>query len=146
MVTYRCPTQAERAEFLVMILAQLGEDSSSAFAYLGITAQQFEHAYASVGEVRVIDRDGVTVGYVWIENRDDILHIHGVIIRPEHRNQGIGARLFKQLSAEFSAQVASIELGVQHSNVAAQRFYLRHGFVCEADLPEAGVQVMRKRI
>ncbi len=128
------------------VLAQLGEDAARAFAYLGITAQQSERALASVGEARVLQYAGVNAGYVWIEKQEDILHIHGVIVRPEHRNRGMGATLFAQLSDEFRNGISSMKLGVQSSNDAAQRFYRRQGFICEADLPEAGVVVMRKRM
>lgn len=128
MITYRSPTEEEREELLRLILDQVGNQSEEAMAFLGLTPDKFAQVYHSTGEVRVIIADGAKAGYVWIETRGRILHLHAIILHPTVRGKGIGTRVVHELAREFASRVDEIELGVQDSNAAALRFYERLGF------------------
>lgn len=119
---WREPTAAERDELLQVILDQLGEQSESALAFLGLTREQFAQVYRTTGEVRVVRDAGADVGYVLIEKRDRTLHLHALILRPSARGRGIGTRVLQALRAEFSSRVDEIELEVQEGNTQAIRF------------------------
>ena len=55
------------------------------------------------------------------------LHLHHVVVDPEHRSEGIGSRLVSALAS--SAAPGRITLKVHPDNAAAARFYERLGFV-----------------
>lgn len=62
--------------------------------------------------------------------------LEDMIVHPAHRGSGAGSRLL-QAAVEFarSAGCLRITLLTDRDNVAAQRFYQRHGFESSAMLP-----------
>lgn len=140
---YRAPTAEERDELLQMILDQLGGQSESTLAFLGLPRERLAQVYRTTGEVRVVQDDGADVGYVWIEERDRTLHVHAIILRPSARGRGIGTRVLQALRAEFSSRVDEFELGVQDANTAAIRFYERAGFRRVSTETAPGFSIMR---
>jgi len=133
----------QRDEFFGMTLAQIGSETDGALDYLGLTGEEFETLYRRVGEVRAVDDDEIHMGYVWIELRDETLHIHGVILFPERRGQGVGARLIQALCREFEGQAGAVKLGVQVSNPAAIRFYKRLGFEDVTEETAPGFRILQ---
>lgn len=67
--------------------------------------------------------------------------LEDMVIHPERRNRGYGAQLI-QAAIELARQeaIARITLLTDHDNVAAERFYARHGFAKSTMLP------MRQRL
>jgi ribosomal protein S18 acetylase RimI-like enzyme len=56
--------------------------------------------------------------------------IKDIVVAPEARDKGIGARLLSAAFAEFQQRgLAHVDLKVEASNVHAQRFYRWHGMV-----------------
>ena len=134
----------QRDEFFAMMLTQMGCEADGALGYLGLTREKFETLYRTVGEVRAVDDDGMHVGYVWIELRDDRLHIHGIILFPKKRGQGSGTRLIQALCREFEGRASAVELGVQVSNPAAIRFYERLGFEDVTEKTAPGFRILQR--
>lgn len=146
MLVFATATKIQRVQFLGMLLDQMGPDSQAGFEHLGISRQDFEELYAAKGEVRVLLQREQLAGFIWIELRDHVLHIHGIILLPEMRGCGIGQSAIELLEREFHARIAFIELGVQTKNVRAHRFYRRVGFEpVNRHLPP-GFAVLRKPI
>jgi len=141
-----CATPAERAALLELMRGELASRLDRIMALMGLTWPAFEKLYESRGEVRTIRADGIVAGYDWIEHRGRELHLHAIILLPEHRGRGIGGTVLRALEREFAGRVDVIELGVEQDNTGARSFYLREGFAAERVLPDLGFEVMRKRV
>jgi ribosomal protein S18 acetylase RimI-like enzyme len=139
-------TPSERAALLALMRSELATRLDRIMAVMGLTWTQFEGLYQSRGEVRTIRVADVVAGYYWIEQRCRELHLHAIIVLPEHRGRGIGGSALRGLEAEFAGRVDLIELGVEQGNTGARSLYTRAGFVVEEVLPDLGFEVMRKRI
>ncbi|HVP57411.1 MAG TPA: GNAT family N-acetyltransferase [bacterium] len=139
-------TPAERARLLALMRKELASRVDRILTLMGLTWPQFEALYASRGEARTIRRDGVVVGYCWIEQRARELHLHAIFVLPEERGRGIGSRALRGLESEFRGKVDVIELGVEQTNTAAKALYERQGFKVEQVLSELGFDIMRKHL
>ncbi len=78
---------------------------------------------------RVMELDGVLIGYAgtWVIFEE--AHVTNVAIMPEWRNRGFGERLMRDLmrtSLEYGATCMTLE--VRENNFTAQRLYTRLGF------------------
>ena len=128
MATLRIPREGEIESFLSMFREQLGESEDAALAHLGISWDDLAGLFATVGEIRTIEDNGASAGFVWIELRERELHIHAIVLRPDARGRGIGRLTFAALRREFQTRADVIELGVQEDNAHALAFYRRLGF------------------
>jgi len=144
MVRFGKPTSDQRSEFFQMILEQLGAQTDSALESLGLSMKDFAQLYDATGEVRTISAQDAPAGYLWIELREGIVHIHGFILYDGMRGRGIGGQAVRALASEFENRADFIELGVQDSNRRAIRFYERLAFRESAEAAAPGFKVLRK--
>jgi GNAT superfamily N-acetyltransferase len=110
-------------------LRDLGPDQVAAF--VGWTAAHVETHLPFVAEV-----DGSVVGSAWLHVAERVPghesqnrwygDVQSVMVRPEHRNQGIGSALMSAILAE--AVRRELEHVTVHSGRRAVEFYLRNGF------------------
>jgi ribosomal protein S18 acetylase RimI-like enzyme len=119
-------------------------DAERIYAELGLTADEVARLPHEVGELREVEEDGATAGYVWLELRERTLHMHALLLEPEFRGRGIGGRVLCELEEEFCDRADEIELGVEPGNVPAMRLYERGGF--ERVGERLGFLIMRKRL
>jgi ribosomal-protein-alanine N-acetyltransferase len=84
----------------------------------------------------VAERDGRVVGFLMARAVADEFEILNVAVAPEDRCGGVGGRLLEAALA-FGEQAGARRafLEVRESNLAAQRFYQRHGFTVIARRP-----------
>ena len=86
--------------------------------------------------MRHIVSDGERVGYITLRPVPDsvpaALHIDHLYIRPQHQGQSVGAWVLDWAKAQAAAQGCDITLSALKQS-AANRFYLRHGFVQVAE-------------
>lgn len=68
------------------------------------------------------------VGYAIVSERDEWLHLHHLMVAPEHRSCGIGKQLVAQLLKEAEAAERPLSLKVHKENAGAIRFYEGLGF------------------
>lgn len=69
------------------------------------------------------------LGYAIAWEMGDELHLANIAVAPETRCKGVGSRLLRQMMAVGrELGCCRMYLEVRRSNVAAQRFYQRHGF------------------
>jgi ribosomal protein S18 acetylase RimI-like enzyme len=71
--------------------------------------------------------DGIPCGYVWIEDRDDDIHVHELVLLPEFQGQGVGSSLLRQVMERASKRQVPVRLGTFHAN-RALNLYRRLGF------------------
>ncbi|MBI1385545.1 MAG: GNAT family N-acetyltransferase [Rhizobiales bacterium] len=87
-------------------------------------------AYAStyLGAVhRIIQLDGIDVGRLIVDRRDDLMLIIDLSLLPEYRGRGIGTDLLRSLLNEALGGKVPVRLHVER-NSPALSLYLRHDF------------------
>jgi len=135
-----------RAAFRVLFEEHLTDELEPALRDLGLTHAELLELPERVGELSAARLGTEVVGFVWIEVRELVLHVHGLVLRPECRGRGLGARLLRALEEEFRGIVDELELGVHDANEGARALYLRCGFRDVERRPEIGFSIMRKRV
>ncbi|MDT5287172.1 MAG: hypothetical protein QOF88_2061 [Mycobacterium sp.] len=78
--------------------------------------------------VRVIVVDGVDVGRLDVEERDDEVFLALIELAPVHQGRGIGSRLIRELLDRASADGKRVTLSVLEVNHRAYQLYRRLGF------------------
>ncbi len=78
-------------------------------------------------EAWIILRDGTAVGWLGKRALPDEIFLTELYVAPEHRNQGIGARVLRDLIAEARRGDKCVSLGVM-KNHPSRRLYEREGF------------------
>jgi ribosomal protein S18 acetylase RimI-like enzyme len=121
--------------------------------YLGPTLElmemtwpEFGRLFRSVGQVYGVYEEGQAAGFCWIEERERVLHLHGLILRESSRGRGIGTEVLKMLEERYREEMDAIELGVHESNVRARALYERLGYETVNALEDLGFYVMQKRL
>jgi len=84
----------------------------------------------------IAENSGQVIGFMaCVVNAPGQARVLMLAIDAPHRNQGIGTQLMTTFIRECAVRgMKSIELEVRHSNVAAIRFYKRHGFLISYSL------------
>ena len=82
----------------------------------------------SAGSTRHIICQGQRVGFVVVKPKADGLLLDHFYLHPDFQGRGIGAATLAILFAEADAQGKILHVGALRES-AANRFYLRHGFV-----------------
>ncbi len=115
-------------------------------ATLDIEENEFANLFRSVGEVFVAKQDEVMTGFYWIERRDEVLHIHGIILDEPYRHQGHGRAMMSTIEKTHAGEVKDIELGVKTNNTPAINLYKSLGYKVVKTHEAIGFYIMRKRI
>ena len=96
-------------------------------------AQQFEaqhhyyHEQFPSADYLVIERDGTSIGRIYLDRRKDELRLIDIALVPEARNQGLGGALLLDLLDEAQAVSLPVRIHVEKNN-PAMRLYLKLGF------------------
>lgn len=67
------------------------------------------------------------IGRLYIDQREDEIRIVDIALLPQYRNQGIGARLIKDVLADATKRGLVVRIHVEHNN-PAMNLYDRLGF------------------
>ncbi len=145
-LTYKEATEDDFSVFMDLIHADAGDYLEHAMKLMKMDWRKFEHLFRTVGEVRGIYVDGALAGFCWVEHRDDVLHIHGLILKNEYQDRGIGSEVLGMLEDRFAGVVDALELAVHDSNVRAKQLYERLGFETVRRLDDEGFDIMQKKI
>ena len=130
--------------FAELFAEAMPPDAERVYAELGLTPERVAELPHEIGEVRPVEEDGATAGYVWLELRERTLHVHALLLEPRFRGRGIGGRVLSGLENEFRGKIDEVELGVEPGNAPALRLYERAGF--ERVGERLGFLIMRKRV
>ncbi len=143
-MNYRALEASEYETFFSMMKEKTGTYLEPTLAAMGLDWSCLRDMVCAVGEVRAVDRQGVPVGFVWIEKRGSRLHVHGLVIDPVFRGRGIGSSVLRDLENEFAGEADAIELGVHDSNHRARALYERLGFKLAETRNDVGFLIFRK--
>jgi ribosomal protein S18 acetylase RimI-like enzyme len=144
MLSYEPAQTNAYDELLSLLRDQASGYLQATLNLMQMTWDQFAHRFRSVGQVYGIYQDGQLAGFYWIEEREDTLHLHGLILKSEFQGQGIGSQVLAMLAASYRSRVKAIELGVHRSNERAIALYERTGFETARTLDDLGFLVMQK--
>jgi putative acetyltransferase len=91
-----------------------------------------ERTPARVSDTTVAEVDGTVVGFIMIAGDE----VEQVFVDPAHHGSGIAAPLLAEAERQVGAAgYAQTWLAVVVGNARARRFYEKHGWVDEGDLP-----------
>jgi GNAT superfamily N-acetyltransferase len=77
---------------------------------------------------RIIVLRGLDAGLLVTETESNFVWLVKLYLLSTYRNKGLGAALLAHVFREADALGKSVRLRVLKVNMAAQRFYIRHGF------------------
>lgn len=146
MLTYTKPNIEEFDRLFDLMRDETSDYLKDSLWMIGLTMSAFRSKFKSVGEVVEICHDEEAAGFYWIEQRDDILHLHGLILRREFQGRGLGVMVMDHIERQCGHDVSAIELGVYHDNLAARKLYDRMGYKTVRTLDDVHFDVMRKHL
>lgn len=142
---FTAPLEEQRFDRFSELFAEfMPANAEEVYAELGLTPQEAARLPQQLGELRQVVEDGEVAGYLWLELRERTLHVHALLLEPEARGHGLGARVLVELEEEFRDRADEVELGVLPENERAFRLYERAGF--EQVEERLGFVVMRKQL
>lgn len=144
MLSY-LPARADQYEELLPLMeTDAANYLHDTLSLMQMSRAQFAHLFRTVGEVFTIHQDGQLAGFYWIEERGEVLHLHGLILKASFQGQGIGTQVLQMLLDHYRDRVKAIELGVHQSNERAHKLYQRLGFEEVKFREEVGYYIMQK--
>jgi ribosomal protein S18 acetylase RimI-like enzyme len=136
-VALRPATDRDR-EFLLRVYASTREDEMAlvdwdvgqkgAFLRMQFDAQDRHYRqHYTTAQFQVILLDGEPVGRLYVDHWPDEIRVVDIAVLTEHRGQGIGTLLMRQILAEGERLGLPVRVHVEQFNPAL-RFYVRLGF------------------
>ena len=145
MLTYRPAAPEQYDDFLQLLVAESRDYLDTTLHLMGADWDRFAQLFHTVGQVCSIYSEDGCAGFYWVEVRDAVLHLHGLILRPEFQGKGIGRQVLADLEAQYQGRVEAIELGAHRSNQRALALYQRAGFQTVKTLEELGFLILQKK-
>ncbi len=142
-LTFQLAKDEQIDEFLELMRQEAADYVHPTLEKLGWSWEEFTQRARGVGWVFCIYRGEKKVGAYWIEERERVVHLHGIVIAPSYQGQGIGTQVLKHLMDQYRGRMDAIELGVHASNVRAKALYERLGFRTVKVLPEVGFYILQ---
>jgi GNAT superfamily N-acetyltransferase len=111
-----------------MSLVDWSAAEKSAFLRMQFDAQSRYYADVfSHARFEVIELEGRAIGRLYVEQRDDVIHVIDIALLPEWRGKGIGSRIMKAILNQAASARLPVQIHVEQFN-PAMRLYLRLGF------------------
>lgn len=144
MLTYKPATSEQYDEFFQLMRDEAADYLEHTMNLMRMTLEHAKHLFKTVGKVYGIYQDNRLVGFYWIEERERILHLHGLVLRGDFQRKGIGTKVLNMLEAEYRSRMEAIELGVHQSNEGVKSLYEKLGYRTVRHLSELGFYIMQK--
>jgi ribosomal protein S18 acetylase RimI-like enzyme len=144
MLTYRPGTPEQYDEFLQMIWDDGREYMEIAMGVIQMTWEEYAQFFRTRGVVQAICQDNNLAGFYWIEEREDTLHLHGLILKSEFQGHGIGTAVLSMLADRYTGRLDRIELGVYQKNTGAIKLYEKMGYCITKTLTDPPFHIMQK--
>ena len=111
-------------------LAQTGWSRDEIEAFLNIQFEVQRRFYIETfksARFDIIEFHGKAAGQLYVDRRNDEIHIIDIALLPKHRNKGIGSQLIKELLAEAGNKSLPVRVHIEDGNPAIS-LYRRLGF------------------
>jgi len=145
MLSYRLANPEQYETFFDLMVAESSAYIHTTLQLMGADLDEFSQLFRTVGEVYGVYQDGALAGFYWVEVRETVLHLHGLILRPKFQGQGIGQAVLIYLEEQYFERVEAIELGVHRSNERAIALYEKQGYRTVRAFADLGFYVMQKQ-
>jgi ribosomal protein S18 acetylase RimI-like enzyme len=86
-------------------------------------------------EAWVIQREGLPVGALVLEQQPDAYYIHQIGVLPDYQGRGLGTATIRWVFGQATARDLAVTLSVVWTNDRARRLYERLGFEITARQP-----------
>ena len=86
-------------------------------------------------DIRIIQFDGIDIGFLSTANTADTLNVDQLYILPEYQGKGIGAACMKRIINDANLEQKPVTLQVLKINTRATAFYQRLGFTIVDENP-----------
>jgi ribosomal protein S18 acetylase RimI-like enzyme len=137
MISLR-PITPEDTSFLAAVYASTradellvtgwSDEQKAAFCRLQFDAQSAHYRENYPGALfQVIERDGISIGRLYVAHWEREIRIVDISLLPEHRGAGIGTKLLGELQEEAKAAGKTLSIHVERFNPAL-RLYQGLGF------------------
>ncbi len=146
MLTYKPAIYEQYDEFWQLMLKEAADYLERTMELMQMTLEEAQHLFKTVGQVCGIYQEDALAGFYWIEERDTVLHLHGLVLASEFQGKGIGTQVLTMLASTYSGKMETIELGVHESNVGARRLYERLGYQVVEYMDDLGFYIMQRSL
>lgn len=144
MLTYKPITNEQYDEFMQLVLKEAADYLARTMELMQLTLEQAQQLFKATGQIYGIYQEESLAGFYWIEERGNVLHLHGLILKGEFQGKGIGTRVLSMLVDRYSDQMEVIELGVHESNAKVRGLYERLGYQIVRHLHDLGFYIMQR--
>ncbi len=134
----------ELDELFILMRQETSEYLKDSLWQIGMSEAAFQAQFKAVGSIYLIIVDNQQAGFYWVEKRETILHLHGIILRREYQGRGLGYQVMKMLEYRHGEGVTAIELGVSRFNHQAHHLYEQLGYRVVDRLNGLEFDIMRK--
>lgn len=141
-VTYRPMAEADLPFIAALYASTRAEEVASTqwpeemqHAFLAQQHQAQHHHYQAhypKAEWLIVEAAGAPIGRLYLDERDDDLHLIDISLIPERRGGGIGTAILEDMLDQARGLGKTITLYVEPPN-PARRLYLRFGFSSEGE-------------
>ena len=145
MLSYRLSSPEQFEHFFNLMVEESKDYIHTTLQLMQADLVEFSHLFRTVGEVHGIYKDDELAGFYWVELREAVLHLHGLILRPEFQGQGIGVEVLSFLEAQYLENLKVIELGVHCTNERAIALYEKQGYQTTRTDEDLGFLIMQKQ-
>lgn len=97
----------------------------------------------TIGTVYQIRKDDQSTGYLWIEERGRVVHVHGLVMHDAFKSKGIATEALTYLEHMYRDSKDALELGVHESNAPAKSLYEKLGYKTVKRLDDIGFLIMQ---
>jgi ribosomal protein S18 acetylase RimI-like enzyme len=146
MLKFTAATPEQYDQFLQMMWEDGQEFLQNAMRVMQMTWDEYAQIFKTRGVVRAIDQDADLAGFYWVEERENTLHLHGLILKAKFQGQGIGTSVLTMLADSYTGKMDTIELGVDQSNSGAIRLYEKMGYKITRSLDDLHFYIMQKSL
>ena len=142
MLAFKPAEPDQYDEFFAILRRDSAGYLESVLEQMHTTWGEFASLFRTVGQVIGVYQDEVLAGFCWIEERQNILHLHGLFILDAFQGQGLGSAVIRRLKEQYCGRMKAIELGVHRSNLRAKALYDRLGFSIVQQREDVGFFIM----
>ena len=146
MLRFEPADEKQYSEFLHLMMNFASDYLEDAMKLMHVSWERFNYLFRTFGEVYGIYVDGELAGFYWIEKRQNVLHLHALVLREEFQGRKIGRSVLLSIEERYRNEADVIELGVHVSNRNGISLYESLGYESVKFLEDLGFYIMQKRI
>jgi ribosomal protein S18 acetylase RimI-like enzyme len=146
MLTFEAASAEQYGECMQLMQEEAGSYLDGTLKLMQMSMDEFNHLLRTVGTLCAVYDDKQLAGFYWIEERDKVLHLHALLLKPSFQGKGIGTQILRTLTSKYKGTKTTMELGVHESNEGAIRLYERNGFNTVKQLEDLKFRIMQKTL